>query len=317
MRTLSLFFLLTAVLVSCSGSKAPPITRDYPLARITEHVYVVHGPNEFPGKDNQGFYNNPGFVLTRGGVVVIDPGASIQVGEMVLKKIASVTRDPVIAVFDTHVHGDHWLGNQAIKAAYPKAVIYAHVKTIDEIKVGAGDTWIKILDEATQGATRGTEVVAPDIGLDNGDVLRLHGMHFHIYHNARAHTDTDIMIEVPEEGVIFLGDNVLNHRIAANFPEQSDVKGQIAAIDTALDTKATHFIPGHGLSGGREIAQAERAFLLALHRSVKKYFDEGLTDFEMKEKVMNDLSAYDKWVGFNGMGRVISAAYRQIDIESF
>ena len=71
------------------------------------------------------------------------------------------------------------------------------------------------------------------------------------------------------------------------------------------------------MSGGREIAQAERAFLLALHRSVKKYFDEGLTDFEMKEKVMNDLSAYDKWVGFNGMGRVISAAYRQIDIESF
>jgi glyoxylase-like metal-dependent hydrolase (beta-lactamase superfamily II) len=317
MRTMFLYFLLTLSLVSCSGSKAPPIARDYPLTRITEHVYVIHGPNEFPGKDNQGFYNNPGFVLTRGGVVVVDPGASVQVGELVLRKIATVTRNPVVAVFNTHVHGDHWLGNQAIRAAYPKAVIYAHLKTIDEIKTGAGDTWIKMLDKATQGATRGTTVVAPDIGLENGDVLRLHGMHFHIYHNARAHTDTDIMIEVPEEGVIFLGDNVLNQRIAAYFPEQSDVEGQIAAIDMALETRATHFIPGHGLSGGREIAKTERAFLMALHGSVKKYFDQGLTDLEMKKKVMDDLSAYGKWVGFNGMGQVISAAYRQIEIESF
>jgi glyoxylase-like metal-dependent hydrolase (beta-lactamase superfamily II) len=317
MRARFLIFLLAATFVSCSGSKAPPIARDYPLARITEHVYVIHGPNEFPGKDNQGFYNNPGFVLTRGGVVVVDPGASVQVGEMVLKKIAGLTRDPVIAVFNTHVHGDHWLGNQAIRAAYPKAVIYAHPKMIAEIKAGEGDRWVKMLDEATQGATRGTVAVPPDVGVENGDVLRLHGMHFHIYHNARAHTDTDIMIEVPEEGVIFLGDNVLNHRIAANFPEQSDVEGQIAAVDMALGSRATHFIPGHGLSGGREIAQAERVFLVALYGSVKKYYDQGMTDFEMKEKVMDDLSAYRNWVGFDGMGRVINAAYRQIEIKSF
>jgi glyoxylase-like metal-dependent hydrolase (beta-lactamase superfamily II) len=316
MRLRFLFFLPVAALLSCSG-KAPPIARDYPLTRITEHVYVIHGPNEAPGRDNQGFYNNPGFVLTRGGVVVVDPGASVQVGEMVLSKIAGVTRDPVIAVFNTHVHGDHWLGNQAIKAAYPRAVIYAHLNTIDEIKAGAGDRWIKMLDEATQGATRGTVVVAPEISLDNGDVLRLHGLHFRIYHNARAHTDSDIMIEVPEEGVIFLGDIALNHRIAANFPEQSNVESQIAAVDMALESRATHFIPGHGSSGGREIARTERTLLVALHGSVKKYHDQGLTDFEMKEKVLKDLSAYRDWFGFNGLGRVINADYRQIETGSF
>jgi len=317
MRARFLLFLMAALLPACSGSKAPPIGRDYPLTRITERVYVIHGPNEVPGRENQGFYNNPGFVLTRGGVVVIDPGASVQVGEMVLGKIASVTRDPVIAVFDTHVHGDHWLGNQAIKAAYPNAVIYAHVNTIEQIKAGEGDRWIKLLNDATQGATRGTRVVAPDMGLDDGDVLRLHGVHFHVYHNARAHTDTDIMIEVPEEGVIFLGDVVLNHRIAANFPEQSDIQGQIAAIDMALKSRATHFIPGHGLSGGREIARTERAFLAALHASVKKYYDRGLTDFEMKTGVLKDLSAYRDWFGFNDLGRAISADFRQIEIGSF
>lgn len=304
-------------LLSCSSEKAPPIEHDYPLTRITDHVYVIHGPNENPNRINQAFSNNPGFVLVHGGVVVIDPGSSVQVGEMVLRKITTVTRDPVIAVFNTHFHGDHWLGNQAIKTAYPKTVIYAHPKMMQAIKAGEGDNWIKMLNTATQGAIRGTTAVAPDLGLDHGEVLKLHGTSFRIYHNDRAHTDNDIMIEVVEESAIFLGDNVLNRRIAANFPEHGNTQGQITAIGLALESKAMHFIPGHGTSGGREIALAQQTFLKLLHTSVKKYFDRGLSDFEMKEKVMNDLAAYKNYYAFDDLGRVINAAYRQIEVESF
>lgn len=313
------FLALAAVLaflISCGSSKAPPIEHDYPLTQITGHVYVIHGPNENPGPGNQGFANNPGFVIVHGGVVVIDPGSSVQVGEMVLRKITTVTRDPVIAVFNTHFHGDHWLGNQAIKAAFPKAVIYAHPKMIDAIKSGEGDNWVNKMNTATQGASRGTKAVAPDLGLDNGDVLKLRGMTFRIYHNDRAHTDNDIMIEVVEESTIFLGDNVLNHRIASNFPEHGNFQGQIAAIDLALQSKAAHFIPGHGLSGGREIASAQQAFLKALRASVKSYYDRGLMYFEMKDRVMHDLAAYQAYYGFNDLGRVINAAYLQIEAES-
>lgn len=305
------------VLLSCGSSQAPPIERDYPLTRITDRVYVIHGPNENPNPGNQGFANNPGFVLVRGGVVVIDPGSSVQVGEMVLRKIGAVTKDPVIAVFNTHFHGDHWLGNQAIKAAYPKAVIYAHPKMIEAIKAGAGENWVKLMNDATQGASRGTRVVAPDMGLNHGESLKLHGMTFRLYHNDRAHTDNDIMIEVVEEGVIFLGDNVLNKRIAANFPEHGNIQGQLAAIDTALKTGAKHFIPGHGLSGGREIAIAQRTFLRDLRAAVKKYYAQGQSDFEMKDKVTRDLVAYKDYYGFDGLGRVINAAYLQIETEYF
>ncbi len=247
------------LLLSCSSAQAPPIERDYALTRITNHVYVIHGPNENPGKDNQGFSNNPGFVFVRGGVVVIDPGASVQVGEMVLRKIATVTKDPIIAAFNTHIHGDHWLGNQAIKAAYPKAVIYAHPKMIESLRSGEGDNWVRMVNDATQGASRGTKAVAPDMGLDHGESLKLHGTTFRLYHNDRAHTDNDIMIEVVEEGVFFLGDVARNKSIAANFPEHGNLQGQLAAIDMALKSGAKHFIPGHGLSGGREIAVTQQS----------------------------------------------------------
>src|SRR3989338_4409108 len=146
MRRALLVALTLAVLASgCSRSKAPPIAGDHKLAKLTERVYVLHGPNELPNKANQGFMNNPGFVLTKKGVVVIDPGSSVQVGELVLKKIVEVTKDPVIAVFNTHIHGDHWLGNQAIKAAYPKAVIYAHYKMKAKTATD-GTGWITLFE---------------------------------------------------------------------------------------------------------------------------------------------------------------------------
>ena len=315
LATLCTLLSLTAFLAACDR-KAPAIQTDFPLTQLTERVYVIHGPNEIPNKTNQGFMNNPGFVLVRKGVVVIDPGSSVQVGDMLLKKIASVTKDPVIAVFNTHIHGDHWLGNDAIHRAYPKAVIYAHPKMMEKTK-GEGANWIRLMNQLTDDGIKGTKAVAPGFGVENNETLALGGLHFRIYHTGVAHTDGDIMIEVVEEGVIFLGDNVLNKRIAANFPERGNIQGQIAAIDLALKSKATHFIPGHGTSGGREIALTQQTLLKLLRASVKKYYDQGLSDFEMKDKVMRDLDTYKDYYDFDNLGRVINAAYLQIETESF
>lgn len=71
--------------------------------------------------------NHPGFMIVPG--VVIDSGGSLHVGEWVLDKIARITGKPVAAVLNTHVHGDHWLGNRAVRIGIPNAVIDAHERT--------------------------------------------------------------------------------------------------------------------------------------------------------------------------------------------
>ena len=65
--------------------------RDYPVDRIAARTYVIHGPMGYFSVANQGFMNNPGFVVTGEGVVVIDPGSSVQAGRMVMKQIRNVT----------------------------------------------------------------------------------------------------------------------------------------------------------------------------------------------------------------------------------
>lgn len=308
--------IVTSVaLVSCSNSEGPPIKGDYPLKQLTDRVYIINGPNEEPNKQNRGFMNNPAFVLTSKGVVVIDPGSSLQVGRLLLAKIAKTTPSPVIAVFNTHIHGDHWLGNQAIHEAYPNAVIYAHPNMIAKAEV-AGEGWLKTMLTLTAGATMGTRIVPPTSALENNDMLRLGDRHFRIYHNGKAHTDGDLMVEVVEEKLMFMGDIVVAHRAARL--DDGDLKGNIAAIDIALKTKSVLFVPGHGQSGGREVPLAYRTFLSSLYGSVKKYYTQGLSDYAMKDKVSHDLAAYHQWAMFDaGLGRLISLAYLQVEADSF
>jgi len=314
-QTLLILLVLATVLAGCSRSKGPPITGDFALTRLTEQVYVIHGPTEMPTKQNQGFMNNPGFVLTNKGVVVIDPGSSVQVGEMVLKKIASVTKDPVIAVFNTHIHGDHWLANDAIRAAYPQAVIYAHPNMRAKAAV-EGETFLKLLSTLTDDATKGTRVAPPNMGIEHDETLALGGKHFRVLHTGVAHTDGDIMIEVVEDKVLFAGDNVVAER--AVRMDDGNFKGNIAAAEAALKTKAKFFVPGHGQSGGPEVVKNYLAYLKTLNSSVKKYFTQGTSDFDMKDKVIADLKPYQKWADFDSeIGRLISLAYLQVEAEAF
>ena len=110
----SAYLLLTPLAVR--GADALP---DYPAEKLSDRVWVIHGPTQLPNPDNKGFMNNPAFVLTDTGVVVVDPGSSVQTGEMVLRQIRKLTQKPVTHVLSTHIHGDHWLANQAIVEAYP------------------------------------------------------------------------------------------------------------------------------------------------------------------------------------------------------
>ena len=121
-KTARLAILCLAVL-SFSGYAhdvtIPKNINEMSLKEVADNVYVVHGTRSMPDKDNKGFISNSGFVVGDEGVVIIDTGGSLQIGEMLLQKIGEVTDKPVIAVFNTHVHGDHWMGNASIRKAYP------------------------------------------------------------------------------------------------------------------------------------------------------------------------------------------------------
>lgn len=312
MRLRTLFLLLPAWLPSIAPAAE---VRDYPAERVAAHTWVIHGPLGDPSVENQGFMNNPAFVVTREGVVVIDPGSSVQAGRMVLRQIRRITRRPVTHVLNTHVHGDHWLGNHAIHDAFPDAKILAHPEMIRAAREGEGDRWLEIMDRLTQGFTQETRAVIPSIPVVEDQTFSAGGVTFRILAPPKAHSGTDIMIHVAGEGVLFLGDNVMNARVGA-IRGDGTFLGNIAACDRALKESVRVFVPGHGKSGGGDIVRAYRAYLSTLFEAVRREVDAGKRDYEMKEAVRAQLAPYRHWTGFDiHLGRQISSAV--IEAEAF
>lgn len=316
-RILTSFFatalLITSTAAMAGNSRA--IRADYPLTRLSDRVYVLYGPLSEPNKENQGFRNNVVVVLTTAGVVVMDVGTSVYAGNMVLKKIRGISDKPVVAVFNSHVHGDHWLGNQAFKEANPKVNIYAHARMIDQARAGEGTRWIERFNAATDNAVVGTRPVIPNIAVRDGQVITVGDVRFRVHHTGIAHSDGDIMIEIPQEKMLFTGDVVRAGTVSIS---SGSFKGNIVAIDRLLGTKAKTFIPGHGMAGGREIVQAYRRFIDTLRSVVARHYESGLPDYQIKPYVVKALAEFHDWARFDEhIGRLVSLAYLEVQDEAF
>ena len=315
MKYMTQLFLSLCLLSGITATLAATV-QDRPFEKVAENTWVIHGPLDMPNPANQGFMNNPGVVLTSEGAVIVDPGSSLQSGEMVLRMLKDVTDQPVVAVFNTHIHGDHWLGNQAIRAAYQNVPIYGHTEMLAMIKDGAGDTWVELMDKLTEGATKGTRVVGPDHALNHGDTIKIGNKTFRIHHHGQAHTRTDLMIEVVEDSVVFLGDNVTTNRI----PRMTDgnFTGNINSVDLILEVDATTWIPGHGNTGDAAMVKGYREYLAAVYASAKQAFDADMDSSDVKPIALKATAAYKDWSGYEDeIGPQGAQAYMEVEAAEF
>ena len=63
--------------------KEPPV-EDIPAKQISKHVWLIYSPDGFPTPENLGMMANVTIVVTSKGVVILDTGASLQIGEMAI-----------------------------------------------------------------------------------------------------------------------------------------------------------------------------------------------------------------------------------------
>ena len=303
---------------STSNKTEAAASDDFPyiFEQITSNTWVIHGPRELPNPQNKGFMNNPGVVKTSSGMVIIDPGSTVQIVEHVLKEVKKISDSPVVAVFNTHIHGDHWLANQAIKAAYPEVKIYGHPEMLVEIENGEGERWVNTMNTLTEGASLGTEVVAPNLTTDNADVIKVGDTEFKIHHYGISHTKGDIMIEVVGSSVIFLGDNVLSLRI----PRTSDgqFQGNIATINTILESDIKTYIPGHGPTGDKAMVETYLNYLVQVYAAAKKAFEDDLDSSDVITISEETTAAYKDWFGYDELlGPQGAQAYGEIEAAEF
>ena len=291
---------------------------EFHFERYNDNVYIMHGPVVAPDIDNGGFMNNPAIIEGKKGLIVIDPGGNYNVGKKVLSEIEKVSKKPILATINTHKHGDHWFANKAILEKYPKLKIYAHENMIREVKAGEAQKWYEILDRLTKNL-KGTDkaFAYPNHALKDGDKIEIDTEKFVVFHPAKAHTDTDLMILHLNSQTLFLGDNVMKGRIGA-FDGSSSIFGNIALLEKVLmETNYKLYVPGHGISGKRdETVKPYLFYLKTVTKWAQKAYDDDKESYEVKADAEKALQKYKKWDGFSyALGRHLMKAYQEIEMQ--
>lgn len=309
-----LFITLLFISTTAFAKDVAGIMDKFETQKLAEHTWGVFGPLAAPNPENKGFMNNPVFVITDKSVVVIDPGSSVQVGRALLAKIRKQTDKPITHIFNSHVHGDHWLGNQAFFEVNPSVKIYAHPVMIEEAKAGEAESWIGLMKTLTKGATEGTTATIPTIGLKNDQEVKIDNITIKAHLNKLAHTKTDAMYEIVEDKVLVTGDNTFSKRMPRL--DDGSYVGNMMAMDVALALNINVVVPGHGPAGGKEVLSDFREFLYTIYDTSKNLLDDDLESFEMKPIIVEKLKKYQKWENFDGtIGKLISVAVLEAENE--
>jgi glyoxylase-like metal-dependent hydrolase (beta-lactamase superfamily II) len=299
--------------------KGPDITDIAPV-QLSPHVWVVIAADSFPTAENRGMMANITFVVTEKGVVILDSGASLQIGEMVIRMIKTVTNKPVIAVFNSHYHGDHWLGNHAFVQAYGSHLpIYALPHTLETIRGIEGNTWRNLMERWTNQATIGTEVVPPNKTVEHGQLFNFGDVHLKMHHYCTAHTPSDLCVEIIEDRITHIGDIAMDKRIA-NIDDGS-FTGTFKYFDElSKNTQNQKWLPGHGLASA-DLLSEYGDFLKGIYEPCLKAVQDGKDLSQAKALVLKDPRVKNRAATMQGfeanIGKYVSLAYLEAEREAF
>jgi glyoxylase-like metal-dependent hydrolase (beta-lactamase superfamily II) len=299
--------------------EGPPVA-DIPAQKLSPHVWMIYSPDGFPTPENRGMMANVIFVVTTAGVVVIDSGASLQIGQMAIRMIRQVTDKPVVAVFNSHYHGDHWLGNHAFAKTYgDKLPIYALPSTIEKLKGTEGNLWRSLMERWTNQSTLGTQVVLPNTPVQHGQVLQIGDVTFRMHNYGTAHTPSDLCVEVVQDKVTAVGDIAMTNRIA-NMDEGSypGTFKYYKALQAATGDQL--WVPGHGLARP-DLLKTYGEFMAGIWEPCLKAVEDSQSEAEAKAAVLKDprVAARAKTMqGFDGnIGKYVSLAYLEAEKIAF
>jgi uncharacterized sulfatase len=237
---------LVVALITCANFfiastlyAANPNTFDYKLkaVKVAQNTYIFEGKREDFSFENGGNIVNTAFIVTKAGVVVIDTGSSRKYGEQQRAAIAEVTDKPIVGVYLTHHHPDHFLGNQA----YEDTSIYALPETEKAIGL-EGEDFRSNMYVLVGDWMRGTVLTKPSKNIKVGK--QIIGEHQLEFFSVDGHTASDLIIFDHTTGVLFTGDVVFNQRTATT-PHANVGKWQ----KTLAELKNIPFkvlVPGHG-----------------------------------------------------------------------
>lgn len=234
---------LLAVCLAASANDPAGLGNPIQPKAIAPRTFFVQGLPGIASAENQGFNSNAAFVVTDEGVVVIDALGTPALGQALLSAIRHVTEKPVRRVIVTHYHADHFYGLKAFKDA--GAEVWAHRAALDYLDGGEGQRRLaQRANDLFPWVDADMVLVRADRWLDRDESFTLGGVRFDVSYMGPAHSPEDLIVSVPQEGVLISGDILYGGRIP--FVGGADSKRWLETTAKLLALKPKILVPGHG-----------------------------------------------------------------------
>ena len=256
MRALLLIAILFATI---SNAPAEEKKVEFKTFQLSDTVYMLMGRG-----------GNVGISTGKDGLYIIDDQVK-PVTTQLLQAIRKISNKPIRFVINTHYHGDHTGGNEAIGGA--GAIIIAH----DNIRKRMTTEQVSIFMNNTTPPY--PKAALPVVTFNDRMSLHLNGESVTAYYVANGHTDGDSIIHFPASNVIHMGDMFFNGLYPyVDLDAGGSIEGMVVAADLALSMadESTRIIPGHGPLAMTEDLKAYREFLIKASTNVQALIDQDM-----------------------------------------
>jgi len=301
-KFMTLFTVSLLVIIILNANSQTDSENPIRIQRLSDRVMVL--------TEDSPMENIVVALSSKKGLVVVDATGSPYTASLMRKAIEQeFGRTDFAYVINTHHHWDHAWGNQV----FPEAVVVGHENCTARLQPGTVDVSNMVArskrniddlkprlvtldpssDEAKnlrqriayderlyKGLSEGFTPIPPSKTFSDRMTLNLGDLTLKLYYFGRAHSGSDILIQVPEEELLITGDLFLDIGWLPLFAGMTelDIPRWIEVLSAILngDDKVTHVIPGHRKIWSREKFDMWREYILNLWKGVQTAKNEGL-----------------------------------------
>lgn len=270
-----------------------------------EVVEVSAGVFAYIQHDGSWCLNNPAFVAAADQVIAIDACATERRTRLFREAIGRLSEQPVRTLINTHAHLDHTFGNYLFAE---DAVIVGHANCRAEILHDAPELPARARQMFPSVEWGAIEVVAPSLTFEDRLSLYAGELELELIYVSPAHTNTDVVVWLPERKVVIAGDIVF-HR-GTPFALMGSVAGWLDALDRVRELGAETIVPGHGPIAGPEVLDDVADYLRFVQGSAKAGFEAGAAPLEVAREL--DLGRFGEWTDSERIVGNLHRAYSEL-----